>query len=376
MCIDPPFTPAYVSPIAPLTLSMKLLLRAPLLLSLLLLLVACRTTGPWKQVEFVPIQPGATIHLRVAQAVNDRLPRMTPEQIDILLESARKTALEHFGVHLRFSTVTETTVDAMLTRIPPAIIQARRSEILDFKSGATDRKQLSDGILYTLRMRQTKLADALAYARPYLPADAAPQTLEAFASLMADVMMDRLDDWRKVTGKDGKPVLDATPRNEWIYWDSVGYGELPYDLVITNQLLASAESTAVEVHTAIRGGLTTGTTTYNRTAPHSSYVFWSTFPFTDGSALSHKLRGDEDYTPEQAAELSGAYLAHEIGHLLFRFGHPFGKQACVMNPASMLHYRSWYQQLDAQRCAIGSMPEMQPGAIPEIYNEDWLRMVQ
>jgi hypothetical protein len=88
------------------------------------------------------------------------------------------------------------------------------------------------------------------------------------------------------------------------------------------------------------------------------------------------LRGNEDYSATQAAELSGAYLAHEIGHLLFKFGHPFGAQACVMNPASMLDYRAWHEGLDAQRCRIGSLPEMRVGAIPEVYNADWLRMAQ
>jgi hypothetical protein len=249
-------------------------------------------------------------------------------------------------------------------------------EIYDFKSGTGDRQQLAAAILTTLRERKTNLADALAYARPYLPRTATPKTLQELSVVLVDVMLARLDDWRAIQAADGKPVLDDTPRNEWIYWDTLGYGTLPYDVIITNQVVASAEFTAVEIHTAIRGGLTTGTTTFSRSAPYGSFVFWSTFPFTDTSAFSHALRGGEDYTPAQAAELSGAYLAHEIGHLLFKFGHPFGAQACVMNPASMLHYRAWYEGLDAQRCRIDSLPEMRVGAIPEAYNVEWLRMAQ
>ncbi|MDD2702277.1 MAG: hypothetical protein PHH36_13720, partial [Sideroxydans sp.] len=303
-----------------------------------------------------------------------RLPRMTPEQLATLLDATRKTALAHFGVHLEFSSVTETSVDAILALIPTQVRQARMHEIYDFKSGTGDRKRLANGILTTLRERHTRLADALAFARPYLQGSTEPKSLQELSAVLADVMLARLNEWRTIKAADGEPVLDATPRNEWILWDTVGYGELPYDLIITNQLLASAEYTAVEVHTAIRGGLTTGTTTFSRTRPYGSFVFWSTFPFTDTSALSHALRGDEDYSATEAAELSGAYLAHEIGHMLFKFGHPFGHQACVMNPASLLHYRDWQQRLDAQHCRIDSMPEMQVGAIPELYNADWLRM--
>lgn len=345
------------------------------LLGIATLLAGCRS-DEWRHTGITPIRPGATIHLRVAHAVNERLPRMTPAQLHTLLEATRKTALEHFGVHLEFSAVTETSVDELLALIPPKVRQARMDEIYDFKSGTGDRTRLAAAILTTLHERNTQLADALGYARPYLPDSAAPKTLQEFSVLLADVMLARLDGWRALKATDGKPVLDDTPRNEWILWDTLGYGELPYDLVITNQLVASAEYTAVEVHTAIRGGLTTGTTTFSRGSPYSSFVFWSTFPFTDTSAMSHALRGNEDYSATQAAELSGAYLAHEVGHLLFKLGHPFSHQACVMNPASMLQYRNWYQQLDAAHCRIGSMPEMRVGAIPEIFNMRWLRMAQ
>ncbi len=347
-----------------------------MLLCCLLLLAGCGSTGAWRHTGIVAIQPGATVNLRVAHAVNERLPRMTPEQLDILLAATRRTALEHFGVHLEFSAVTETSVDALLALIPPQVRQARMSEIYDFKSGPGDRKRLADGILRTLHERNTKLADALAYARPYLPGTASPRSLTELSAVLADVLLARLEGWRALQAADGMPVLDDTPRNEWIFWDTLGYGELPFDLVITNQLVASAEYTAVEVHTAIRGGLTTGTTTFSRSSPYGSFVFWSTFPFTDTSAQSHALRGDEDYSATQAAELSGAYLAHEIGHLLFKFGHPFGHRACVMNPASLLHYRAWQQQLDALHCRIGSLPEMRVGAIPEVYNVNWLRMAR
>ncbi|MBU4046156.1 MAG: hypothetical protein KJ572_07405, partial [Gammaproteobacteria bacterium] len=116
--------------------------RPALLLIFILLLTGCRGADVWRHTEIVPIQPGQTIHLRVAHAVNDRLPRMTPEQLDTLLAATRKTALEHFGVHLEFSEISETSVDVLLALIPPKVRQARMNEIYDFKSGMGDRKQL------------------------------------------------------------------------------------------------------------------------------------------------------------------------------------------------------------------------------------------
>lgn len=338
------------------------------------LLPGCRNDSEWRQAELVPVAPAATVRLRVAHAINERFPRMTPEQLSIMLAATRKTVSDHFGVNVEFSEVMETRVDFLFALIPPLVLKARLDSIYDFKTGRGDRHQLAKGILATLTERGTKLEDAMAYARPYLPSSAEPKTLEEFSELLTEVMLERLEYWRKVNAADGGPVLDSTPRNEWIYWDTLGYGELPYDVVITNQLVASAESVAVEIHSAIRGGITAGTTTFSRNNRYGSFVFWSTFPFTDASDLSKSLRGGESYTDTQAAELSGAYLAHEIGHLLFRFGHPFGHQACVMNPASMLRFREWYEQIDAASCRIGSLPEMTAGAIPEFYNIRWLHL--
>jgi hypothetical protein len=337
------------------------------------LLAGCKSGPQWQQTELVPVEPGATIHLRVAHAINDRFSYMSPEQMDIMLTAARKTVHEHFGVELEFSTVTETHVDYLFSLISPRVLKARRASIHDFKSGKGDPRRLAQAILTTLEERGTSLEDALDYARPYLPSSADPQTLEEFSALLADVMLERLQYWRNIKAEDGLPVLDNTPRNEWIYWDTLGYASVPYDIVITNQLIASAEDVAVDIHSAIRGGVSVGTTTFTRNNHFGSFVFWSTFPFTDDSDLTKSLRGGESYTEEQAAELAGVYLAHEIGHMLFRLGHPFGKQACVMNPVSMLHFREWKEHLDAAQCRIGSLPEMEVGAIPEYYNTEWLR---
>ncbi len=88
------------------------------------------------------------------------------------------------------------------------------------------------------------------------------------------------------------------------------------------------------------------------------------------------MRGNDQYTDADAAELSGAYLAHEIGHLLLQLGHPFGKKACAMNPVSMLKFRQWFFQVYGAGCLMDSRPEMKPGAIPPVFNAEWVHMAQ
>jgi len=327
----------------------------------------------WQKAPTSPIKLGSTVQIRVVNATNGRLARMTPEQIRIMLVSAQATVKKNFGVNVEFSEVSEMGIDQVFALIPPKVRELRKSSIYDFKSGTGDKHKLAKGIKQTLTERGTKLEDGLAYVQPFL-ADAQAKDLMSFSELLSNVMLERLQGWRNLKAADGAPVLDATPFNEITYWDILGYGNLPYELVITNQLFASAEYVGVDIHTAIRGGVTVGLTTYSRNSKFGTYIVYSTFPFLDNSENTILLRGGETYSEIEVAELAGAYLAHEIGHMLFQFGHPFGQKSCVMNPASMLRFREWKQQIDSAACPIGSRDEMKPGAIPEYYNVNWLKL--
>jgi hypothetical protein len=329
----------------------------------------------WRQMSISPAAPGTTVNIRVVYANNPRLPKMSSGQLRTLLAAAQRTTLESFGVNVRFSVVAEMEIDRLFKMIPPRVIEARKSTIYDFRSANEDLKGLAEGIYTTLTQRQTKLEDGLFFAAPYLP-DVKSDNLATFSVLLGYVMLERLGQWRQVSALGGTPVVDTSPYNEWIYWDSLGYGALKFDLVITNQLIASAEYVGVDIHSAIRGGVSVGTTSFSRIGKFGSFIFWCTFPFTDPSEISKSMRGGEDYSDTEAAELSGAYLAHEIGHMLFRYGHPFGQTACVMNPVTMLKFREWYQQINSASCPAGSGPEMTPGNVPLFLNKTWLRLAR
>src|SRR5688572_26198585 len=60
-----------------------------------------------------------TIEMRVAYVINPRLPRMSDAQLQILLESTKTTAREHFGVELRFVPVREISIESVFRQIPP-----------------------------------------------------------------------------------------------------------------------------------------------------------------------------------------------------------------------------------------------------------------
>ncbi len=67
---------------------------------------------------------------------------------------------------------------------------------------------------------------------------------------------------------------------------------MPYDIVITNQLVASAEYFAMDVHSSLRGGLTAGTTSYAKNTRLNTYAYIMVYPMLNDTALLTRLRDD------------------------------------------------------------------------------------
>jgi hypothetical protein len=135
-----------------------------------------------------------------------------------------------------------------------------------------------------------------------------------------------------------------------LYWAFIGKLSLPYDIVITNQLIASAEYVGSSVHTAIRGGITNGITTDNPSSSRGRTAIVSVYPLIGADSVTRSLRGGESYSETDSARFAGSLLVHEIGHQLFDLGHPYGKRACVMNPPELLRFREWVAQLSPKDC--------------------------
>ena len=310
--------------------------------------------------------------LRVAFAVNPRFSHMSDAQLAILLSEAQRVTKKHFGIEISFGQPEQIGISELFALRPNVADDDLMEWVYDFKGRGGKRDLLVADLLERLQSSGTQLAEIFAFAQPYLQTPADNMTIEGFAEALTETLLSRLNVWRVLPANDRRAVIDDTVYNEWTFWDTLAHGALPYDIVITNQLVASAEYYGMDVHSALRGGISMGTTSYSRDGPFHTYAFLSTFPFANDYVPIVRLRGGERYSEEEAARLAGAYLAHEIGHVLLHLGHPFNQSACVMNPAQLLDFRTWYENLDADRCALGSTAEMVPGAAELSYNATWV----
>lgn len=294
--------------------------------------------------------PGETITLRVAYVVNPGLPRMTSDQLSIMLATARKGVMENFGASVEFTAPEEQSLGALFDRATPRQRSDWNGLSYDFKGGKGDRPRLVRGYAAALRSDDSSLDDLIAYARPYLLTPVPERSYQGLAEAVTATLVARLDRLGSEKLPGGSDLIDGSRDNEVLYWAFIGKLTFPYDVVVTNQLIASAEYIGSSIHTAIRGGITNGITTGNPSAPSGETAIVSVYPLIGEDAVTRSLRGDESYSEADAAAFAGLLLVHEIGHQLFDFGHPYGNTACVMNPPELLRFREWAGRLSPGSC--------------------------
>jgi hypothetical protein len=329
-------------------------------LAVSVLVSACANRGS-TQVVALPVLPPGPVDIRVAYAVNPRLPRMDDAELEVLLESMRKAVREHFGVQLRFSPVQVVPIASLFDNIPPTRREVAAKNIYDFKTGTGDRRRLALAFGKGFRQGGEPLKEMVAFAEPYVGLLPQP-SFESFGARMAALQPERVEQWRERKALDGAPAIDAQAFNGFAMWVALGYGDVPYELVLTNQLIVSVEYGSPAVHAAIRGGYSNGITTYNRLSRFGSMSIWSTYAFTGNDLQLVQLRNGEYYSQEEAARLAGLTGAHEMGHQLMHLLHPFGQAACLMNRVPLFGYQEWAGKLSASQCLLSSNSAMTPGA--------------
>ena len=275
---------------------------------------------------------------------------MSAEQLRAVLAAARRGAKESFGVDVEFTQPEEQSLKDLFDRATPGERSDWSDLSYDFKRGKGDRKRLARGYAAAFRSDENSLDDQIAFAEPYLLAPVREKTYDGFAEAVTATLIARLDQLKSQKLSDGGELLDGSPSNEVLYWALIGKLSFPYDVVITNQLIASAEYVGSSVHTAIRGGNPTGITTGNPFSPRGVTAIVSTYPVTGEDGVTRALRGGESYSEADSARYAGLLLVHEIGHQLYDLGHAYGKNACVMNPPAMLRFREWAERLSPADC--------------------------
>lgn len=325
----------------------------------------------WRAIPLPDIS--VPLQLDVAHVINPRFTALDTQQLQQVLRRSEQLVAEHFGVQLALRYKQTVPVADFFRLLPEQVVAARKDSIIDpASSGSNSLSRMRVSLYRSMRDSQSDAQALIDYARPYLINPGPVEGLDDLADAVIDAMLIRLQYWYGHRAEDGSPVLDDSPYNQWVWWDSMGYGDLPAEVVITNQLIASLENYDQALHTSLRGGISGGTMTYSRGSPLRGYVFISTYPLLNDNPMLAQLKHDRrPYSERQVIDYAAATLTHELGHLLFHYGHPFSEPSCIMAPTPLLQYREWYSGLDAEACRAAAPAQMQPGAARILYNPAW-----
>jgi hypothetical protein len=305
--------------------------------------------------------------------VNPRFPALSQKQQAEVLAKTRALVKQNFHLDVEFGHPVELKIKDFFALRNKSIDANLEKRIVDTNAlSAADRDAMRMSIYKTLSQYKDKNNNIADYARPYLTQPFVGDDLHQLSDALVDTLLARLNYWRTQNAGDGAPVLDGSRYNQWVWWDSIGYGHVPFDVVITNQLVASAETYDMDVHSSLRGGISAGTTSFNNQGKFKAYSFVTSFPMLNDSPVLSQLRGDEHYSEAQISDYIAAVLAHELGHLLLHLGHPFGSESCLMSPAPLLRFRAWYDHFNPALCSLGSQAQMTPGAATLVYRADWV----
>lgn len=300
--------------------------------------------------------------LRVAYVDNLRMPPFEEQRLAAVLEQARVLVRSHFGIPLEFAAPTRLPIGPVFRAIAPAAARKAERERMDPTLDGAVLEKMVPAFVKDLRdagdvNAQKRFAASHLLEPPQGDSDA------AFARALLRTQHRLLTAWYRMPAQDGRPLLGADRYNEYTYWSALGSTDLPYEVIVTNQPIASAERADNSVHSALRGGVSNGITTQSIASRFGLVSILSTFPFVDASPLVTRLRGGEQPTPEQADRYMALLLTHELGHQLLHLGHPFDHDSCVMAPPALLEFGRWAAGLDAARCPLRNSAANTPGFV-------------
>ena len=355
---------------------MPLLARRRLLLSGL---AAVALGGAWiwrrdRNAHLVPLPTSGGMgdaekpfKLSVAYIDNPDQPSFADTNLPRLLRRTERTALEHLGIHIKFSAPVTLSIDEAFVRVSAqtrSLIDQTRIELDEFlgTKGATLRASLRESVNESLTQRHATFSELVGFVRPLI---AVPRQLTSIDELTAAVSETQVLRIRNMAKADAFSFGVRQRYHAFTHWLYLQEAQLRFDVLVTNQLVAGAETGAAEIHGSLRGGVTAGLAVSNASANHAVTAVASLYPFFSDAAWLREMRDDTEALPHELAEREQFFanlLTHELGHMLLHLDHPFGVPSCAMAPAPLLKYRAYARQLDAARCRAAKSTAMKPGA--------------
>jgi hypothetical protein len=334
-------------------------IAALLICSTLLFAHGAQAQAPVGKLVKLP-DPAAAFKLNVLVVNHPRYPTIDENKLKDILQITSELAKTHFNASLSFNAPEFMSPEQLKSKVSDARLAWAKEQVLDL-SRLDQVALLSQSIEKDLKQENPGNTEFKQFGRNYLIREPADLTDSAYAQALAATQAALFNQWRRQTATDGTPLLPSDGTESYPFWLTVGYSNLAFEVIVTNQPIISSEKVGNAVHSALRGGVSNGISASSNKSSTGVFSVLSLFPFENTAPATLTLRNNQIYSPELTLRYAAALLTHELGHQLFHLGHPFGNEACIMRPPVRLHFAEWYRKLDAKQCSLGSDAAMTPG---------------
>lgn len=285
------------------------------------------------------------VALRIAWVSNPRFRDISQNQLQEILALTQEICRERFKVELAFRRVKRLGVSEYFASYRYALQQDEKTNTHMLPISPESIQPLAESFLAsTYRDISTEELHAAVRNQEGVENIDFSKGAENIFVQVARIHIAKMETIKKIICADGQPLIRDDFFNEYMAWTYICEHQNDYDLVITNQLLASAESYYPDIHSSMRGGISSGFTERSPTRLGAAVIV-TVFPFLAEYDFFTQARGS-DYDSKTANRCIAYLLAHEIGHMLLYRGHHYDHPGCIMRPTPGLKYKEWVAELE------------------------------
>jgi hypothetical protein len=333
---------------------------------------------PWADQYLFPTVPppklgDGPISLRVVRALNPRFPSLSEDEFSDVLDQAATLVKDHFDLDVQFERGTDYAISDLFNLLPRSLLENAYGEMYRVQGPPNRIKAITKMIAGAFNSGSMQNAEIVRAVEPLMPGATKEMGTAELAVAFAEKWLAGLRRWHDLTAEDGESVIDETGFHQNVLWEHLGYTELPADLVITNQVVASAEFFGFDPFVALRGGMRTSFFGFSRSGRFGTYAMVSTFSMVNDLGDLADLGPDPEFDRRNSARYTALVLAQEIGALLARYSPTWTNPNCIMYPALPGQWRAHLDSLDPEKCPIGCEIGMTRGSFPAWYSRQLLR---
>ena len=283
------------------------------------------------------------IQLRVGIVENPRFPSLEAREHQVILEETSRLAREQYDLEIFFVSLERESIQAFFENRKAAMKREFRPFRYIRRIAPDTQEELFRSLM--LEYLGTPHSELFRFA---IRAEERLASLDlshkgVLLEKVAEIHLEKLLELSNYGYSDGEPLLEDNLYHQFMAWYFFLQMQEDYEVLLTNQLLASVETFHPEIHVSLRGGVATGFVSPSNN-PTGGAVLVSLFPILSNLEFFNKQR-KQAYDSGEIRDSVVFMLMHELLHLLDHRKHYFDHEGCLMNPAPGFQYHEWVQEI-------------------------------